>query len=122
MAGLPQVQGCDVLERAGRVEARGQLVSERLVVNKAVGTGRADGSFVEAHRLDIAAVDARDLGAHQRSAVLKILRAVRRPHVEVTVMGGDGLEMLVALLAASDIAALCVGKRAIKVILRRFES
>ena len=88
----------DLLEAARRVEARGQFVGERLVVDKAVGAGRADGLFVEAHRLKIAAFDAGDLRAHQGGAVLEILRAVRRPDFELTVVGGHSLEMLPALV------------------------
>src|SRR6202040_3616654 len=58
---LPQIHSRDLLEAARCVEARGQFVGERLVVDKAVGAGRTNGLFVEAHRLDIAAVDAGDL-------------------------------------------------------------
>src|ERR1700730_3875569 len=65
---LPQIHARDLLEAAARVKARGQFVSERLVVDKAVGAGRADGLFVEAHRLDIAAVDAGDFRSHQGGA------------------------------------------------------
>ena len=118
---LPQIHARDLLEAARRVEARGQFVGERLVVDEAVGAGRADGLFVEAHRINIAAVDAGDLRAHQGGAVLEILRAVRRPHFELTVVGGYSLDMVPALLACREIVERGVGKRAIKVILRRLE-
>jgi len=91
-------------------------------VDKAVGAGRADGLFVEAHRLNIAAVDAgRSPRPTKAARVLKIVRAVRRPHFELTVVGGHGLDMLAALLACCGIAGRGVGKRAIEVILRRLE-
>ena len=55
-------------------------------MNKAVGAGRADGLFVEAFGIELAALDAGDLGADQRGAVLEILRAIRRPDLELPVM------------------------------------
>jgi len=49
------------LEATCRVEARGEFVGDSLVVDEAVYIGRADGAFVQAHRVKIAAVDPRDL-------------------------------------------------------------
>ena len=62
-------------------------------MNKAVVAGRADGLFVEALGIELAAFDAGDLGADQRGAVLEILRAVLRPDLELLVMGGQRLQM-----------------------------
>ena len=83
VAGVAQIHIRDLLEPTRRVEARGEFVGERLVVNKAVGAGRADGLFVEALGLELAALRARDLRADQRGAVLEILRAIRRPDLEL---------------------------------------
>src|SRR3984893_4405123 len=94
---LPQVEVRNLLEAARRVEARRQFVGERLVVDKAVGAGRADGLFVEAHRLNIAAVDAGNLRPDQCGAVLEILRAIRRPDLELSVVSDQGLDMLPSL-------------------------
>ena len=76
----------DRLKAARRVEAGGEFVGERLVVNKAVCVGRADGLFVEALGVERAALEAGDLRADQRGAVLEILRAVRGPHLELAVV------------------------------------
>jgi hypothetical protein len=44
------------MQRAGvQSRARGELVGERLVVNKAAGAGRMDSLFVKAHRVAISA-------------------------------------------------------------------
>src|SRR5229473_3139447 len=53
LAGVSQVKLCDLLEAARRVETRRNLVRHGLIVDKAVCSGRADGLFVEAHRVNI---------------------------------------------------------------------
>ena len=105
----------DLLEAARRVEARGQFVGERLVVDKAVCAGRADGLFVEPLGVELAAFDACDLRADQRGAVLEILRAVLRPDLELPVVGGQSLEMLLPLVGGCGIAGCRAGQRAIEV-------
>jgi hypothetical protein len=54
----------DLLETACCVEARGELVGESLIMDKAVCVGRADGLFVKAFGIELATLDASDLGAH----------------------------------------------------------
>src|SRR5271168_1702429 len=51
ITGVLQIHTGDLLESTRRVEAGGEFVGECLMVNKAVGAGRADGLFVEAHRV-----------------------------------------------------------------------
>jgi hypothetical protein len=48
----------DRFKTTRRVEARGQLVGERLIVDKAVCAGRADGLFVEALGIEFSALKA----------------------------------------------------------------
>ena len=105
VAGVPQIHVRDLLEAARRVEARGEFVGERLVVNEAVGARRADGLFVEALGVELAAFQAGDLGADQRGAVLEVLRAILRPDLELSVVGGQSLQMLLALVGGCGIAA-----------------
>ena len=50
--------------------------------------------FVKALGIELAAFDARDLGANQRGAVLEIFGAILRPYFELSVMGGQSLQML----------------------------
>ena len=88
VAGVLQIHTGNLLEATRRVEAGGELVGERLVVNKAVGAGRADGLFVEALGIELTAFDPRDLGADQRGAVLEIVRAIRRPDLQLPVVRG----------------------------------
>jgi hypothetical protein len=109
------------LETARCVEARGQFVGDRLVVDKVVCAGRADRLFVQAFGIELKALDARDLGAHQCGAVREILRTILRPDFDLPVVGGYGLQMLLPLAGRCGIAGCGVGQRAIEVILRRFE-
>ena len=90
-------------------------------MNKPVGAGRADGLFVEAHRVNIAALEASDLGADQRGAVLEILRAIRRPDLELPVMCGDSVQVPWPLVGCRGIAGGGLRQRAVEVIFRRFE-
>ena len=90
-------------------------------MNKAVGAGRADGLFVEAHRLNIAAVDASNLSANQRGAVLEIVLAIRRPHLELLVMRRDRIQVLLPVSQGRGIAGGGSRQRAVQVILGRFE-
>ena len=52
VARLPQIDMRKIFETARRVETRGEFVGERLVVNKAVRARRADGLFIQAHRIE----------------------------------------------------------------------
>src|ERR1700733_8024358 len=99
----------------------GQFVSEGLIVNKAVGAGRADGLFVEALGIELATLQAGDLGADQRGAVLKILWAIRRPKLELLIMRSDRPQVLLALAGCRGIAEGGLRQRAVEVIFRRLE-
>src|SRR6266851_9972669 len=74
VASVPQIQVRELLEPTRRVKARGQFVSERLIVNKAICAGRTDRPFVETLSIELAAFEARDLGGDQRRPVRKVLR------------------------------------------------
>src|ERR1700674_2382113 len=87
VAGIAQVDVCELGEPAARVAARGHFVADRFVVDKAIGASRADGQFVKAHRVMLAALDTSNLRGYQCGAVLKILRAVLRPDLQLSVMG-----------------------------------
>ena len=91
-------------------------------MDKAVGAGRADGLFVEALGIELAAFEARDLGADQRGAVLEILRAILRPHLELAVVGGQRLDMLLARSPAGAASQeRGSGQRGVEMIFRRLE-
>src|SRR5258705_10180447 len=87
VAGVPKIQVRELLEPTRRVKARGQFVSERLNVDKAICTGRADRLLVETLSIELAAFDPGDLRADKRNAVLEILKAVHCPNVELIVAG-----------------------------------
>ena len=87
VARMAQVDIRELVEPARPVEARGHFVGDRFVVDKAIGASRADGQFVKAHRVMLAALDTSNLRGYQCGAVLKILRAVLRPDLQLSVMG-----------------------------------
>src|ERR1700761_6448171 len=76
ISGFPQIGICDLVEPSRRVESRGDLVGNRLVVNESVGTRRADGLFIKAFGIEQVALDAGNLCPHQCGAVLEIRGAV----------------------------------------------
>src|SRR5882762_1769092 len=77
----------DLLKPMRGVEARGKLVGERLVVDKAVCAGRANGLFVEAHSVNIAAFDAGSLRRNQGRTVLEVLGAGLCPELKLLMVG-----------------------------------
>jgi hypothetical protein len=119
---LPRVsEGVGIgLEAAPSVEARGQLVGERLVVDEPIVTGRADGLLVEPHRVKLATFDARDLRSHECRTVFESLRTVLRPNGELIVLGYQSLEMLPLPIGRSEIPHCRAGQRAIEARFRRF--
>src|SRR5262245_20179001 len=86
--GFPQISIRDFVETACRVKARGNLVGNRLIMDEAVHVRGADRLFIEAHRVEVAAFNPGDLGAHQHGAVLEILRTILCPYLELSMMRG----------------------------------
>ena len=70
-------------------------------MDEAVVARRPDGLFVQPLGIELAAFEARDLRADQRGAVREILRAVLRPDLELSVVGGQRLDMLRRIAAGS---------------------
>src|SRR6202022_5143199 len=99
------------------VEAGRKLVGDALVLDETVLPRRMDRLLVEAHRVEIAAFESRDLGAHQRRPRLERLRAVFCPSLELFGMGGERLEMRLSLFGLRSLAGRRPGKRAVEVIL-----
>src|SRR5689334_15750572 len=114
---LPQIEMPDLLEAACAIETRSKLARECLMVDEAVGACRADGLFVKVHGFECAALDTCDLRAHQRGAVLEILRAIRRPGFELSVVRGQGLDMLPSLTSRCGPAGRRPRECTVKVIL-----
>ena len=67
------------LEATSGKEASGKLVRDRLIVDESVCASRADGHLIELLGIERAALDARDFGADERSAVSEVRGAVLGP-------------------------------------------
>ena len=67
MACLLEIQVRELFEPASGVEAGGELVGKRLVVDETVGAGRADRFLVQTLGVQLAPLDAGDLCADQRA-------------------------------------------------------
>src|ERR1700739_877419 len=119
---ISQVRMGDRFKTTGRIESRGQLVGDRLIVDKAVSTGRANGLFVEALGIEFASFDPGDLGADERGTIFKILRAIFCPYFQLSVVRGQSLEMLLSSAGCGGIAGCGPGERAVEVIFRSFKT
>src|SRR5438046_2658795 len=86
LPGVSQVEMRDLLEAPGSVEARGNLVGYRFILNESVCVRRANGFFVEDFGVDQAAFYSCDFGSRQSNSVFKILRTMLRPYVELFVV------------------------------------
>jgi hypothetical protein len=64
---------------------------DRLIMNKAVRAGRADGLFVQLNGIESSSFDTRNLRPHQCGAVFEILRAMSRPYCELFAVGFNPL-------------------------------
>ena len=93
VAGSYQVHRGDVFEAARGVEAGGRFAGERLIVDKAVRAGRANGPFVEMSGIEVTPRQPGKLGANQPGTVLKILRAVLGPDLELPVVRSQGFHV-----------------------------
>src|SRR5262249_33877431 len=88
VAGILQVHPSDLLEATGRVEAGGELIGQRLIVNKAAGASRADGLLVEPLGIEYPAFNPRHLRAHEGESILEVVRAVLRPYSKLSPVSG----------------------------------
>jgi hypothetical protein len=76
---VSQIGVGDGLETARRVEARGQLMGQALVLDEAVLASRANGLFVEALGLQLPLFQTHQLGANQCRPVCERCRTVVCP-------------------------------------------
>ena len=74
--------------------------------------GRADGLFVETLSVEFPSFDPRYFGAHERGAVLEIVRAIPRPDIEFLVMRSDSVQMLLPFASRRGIVKGSVDRAA----------
>src|SRR5260370_22260607 len=104
----------NLLKAARRVAAGSQFVGQRFVLNEAIRTRGANGSLVQIHCLRQAALDARNLRADQSRTILEVLRAVRGPAPELSVVRRERLSMLRLRIQAPRAAACRARERSMK--------
>ncbi len=76
---VAEIRVGDGLEAACRVEPRGHLVGEALILNEAVLARQQDGLLVVAHGLEVPPFEAGDLSQHQRVLIGEGRRIVFGP-------------------------------------------
>ena len=76
---IPQIGVGDRLEAARRVEPRGHLMGQTLVLHETMLAGRSNGLLVQTHRIGVSPFEAGDLGRHQRVLVGESRRIVVGP-------------------------------------------
>src|SRR6267142_1756430 len=118
---LPQIHIGDPLDSARRVEARGELARERLVVDESVRPRRSDRPLVEAHRVGMAALDARDLGADEYGAVLEVRWAVLGPLLELAMVSCQCLLVPGAFRGGCRIAERSPRQRGVELVVCQLE-
>src|SRR4030088_1603452 len=121
VARVPPIDVRKLFEATRRVEARGQFVGERLVVDKAVCACRADGLFVKVHGIERAAFDSGDFRPDQCGAVLEILRAICRQDNELWWVRDQSLNLPGPLRIGGCIVERSPRQRGVEMVLRPLE-
>ena len=75
-----------------------------------------DGLFLEALRVELAALDARKFGPDQCCAIIVILGAILRPYLMLTVMRSDSVYVLLSLAVQRRVAKGGLCQCAVKMI------
>src|SRR5256885_16896926 len=119
--GLSQVDLGDPLDSSRCVEARCELARERLVVDESVRPRRGDRPLVEAHRVGMAALDARDLGADEYGSVLEVRWAVLGPLLELAMVSCQCLLVPGAFRGGCRIAERSPGQRGVELVVCQLE-
>ena len=70
-SGLQKIDLRYFIEAVCRIESRGELVCDRLIMDEAVGGCRADSLFVKAHRLKFTPLEASGFRSNQCHACAK---------------------------------------------------
>src|SRR5207247_3712593 len=109
------------LEPALQIKAAGQFVGQCLMVDKAVGAGGLDGPFIEAHGIERAALDARDLGADERSAVLEVRGAALVAFLQLAMVSCQSVLVLSTIRGGCRIAERSPGQRGVELVFCQLE-
>ena len=86
ITGFPQIHLRDLLKASGRVESRGNLVGNPLIVDESASMSGANGLLIQLLGVDPTPFDPGDFGSDENRTVFKILRAMLRPYFELSVV------------------------------------
>ena len=115
--GVAQVEIGDLVEPSASIEFGSPFAGNRLIPDEAVVTRRTDRLFIETHRVDIAALEARNLRPYESGAIFEMLRATLRPGLQLPVMVSQSVEVRLSLLGSCGIATGGFGQRTVKAII-----
>src|SRR5262249_32307779 len=119
--GFEHIRVCELLETTCCVESRGELVGDRLIIDKAVVVRRADGLFVELLGLEHVAFDPGNLRAYQRGTVFKVLRAMLRPYLLLLLVSSERREMPLSRVVRCRVNGRSSRECTVKMILGIFQ-
>ncbi len=115
--GVPEIGVGNALEAACRIEARGNLIGDGLVVHEAVRARRTDGLLVQPLGVEFPPLDPGHLRPDECRPVGKILRAMQRPGVELLQVFRQPRAMIFAVLKRGEFMDRRMAKRIVEVVL-----
>src|SRR5580693_9488352 len=86
---IPEIGVSECIEATSGVEARGDLIGERFIVDKAIRAGRTDRPFVQLNGIESSSFDARNFCPDQCGAIFEILRAKFGTNCQLFVMSSE---------------------------------
>src|ERR1700676_2860212 len=93
ISGIAQVEVRQFVEPTCSTEDRCGFMRNRLVVNKAVIARRADGDFIEVHRLAILIFNARNLSFKENGSAFKVDGTLICPNLKLLMVGNQSCKM-----------------------------
>src|SRR5580693_358533 len=121
VACVPKVGLADCLEAAHGVKPRSHLMGDRFVLDEAVLTCRLNGLLIQVHGVEIAALEASDLGGDQCRAVSEILGAILGQYNDLLVVGDKCLAITNPLLGRCSVVLCCPCERVIEMVFGRLK-
>src|SRR5215471_15824879 len=120
-ASVLQIGAGNRLQATRCIKPRRNLIGNGFVVNEAVAVSRADRLVVEARCLRLLTLNASELGANERPTILKIIRAMLGPRIELLAVSCDRLDPLRSFVGVRRVVLSRMCECAIEIIFNDLE-